>query len=89
MLASMQTGSIAVFMFWSILFYNTTQVPDWRSGSIAMVCMGVALLASVGVAVWLEKRRGKRVDEGEGREEEGIEVREDGVVVDEDRGEKG
>ncbi|KAK2760392.1 hypothetical protein FQN54_002462 [Arachnomyces sp. PD_36] len=61
-LAAMQTGSIAVFMFWSILFYNTMQVPEWRSGSIAMVCMGVALLGSVGVAVWLERRDDARVE---------------------------
>lgn len=80
-LASMQTGSIAVYMFWSILFYNTTQVPDWTSGSIAMVCMGVALLVSVGVAVVLERRDNRK--KREKGEEEGVdmEVREDGVVV--------
>lgn len=89
-LASMQTGSIAVYMFWSILFYNTTQVPDWTSGSIAMICMGIALLVSVGVAVVLEKRdQRKKKERGEEEGEEVTEVREDGVVGEGEKGEKG
>jgi ACS family pantothenate transporter-like MFS transporter len=76
-LASMQTGSIAVYMFWSILFYNTEQVPEWRSGSIAMVCMGIALLGSVGVAVLIEGRD-ERMKKERGEVAEEVEVWEDG-----------
>ena len=78
-LASMQTGSIAVYMFWSILFYNTTQVPEWRSGSIAMVCMGVALLLSVVAAFVLERGDLKKKEGGVVPDEEVVEVREDAV----------
>lgn len=31
-LASMNLFSVAVYLFWSILFYNTTQGPDWTEG---------------------------------------------------------
>lgn len=31
-LASMNLFSVAVYLFWSILFYNTTQAPDWIEG---------------------------------------------------------
>ena len=32
-IASMNMFSIAVYMFWSILFYNATQGPDWYEGN--------------------------------------------------------
>lgn len=32
-LSSMNMFSVAVYLFWSILFYNTTQAPDWTEGS--------------------------------------------------------
>lgn len=55
-LAGMNMFAIAVYMFWSLVFYNATQGPDWREGSIAMMCMGVALLVTT-LSVWqLQKR---------------------------------
>lgn len=41
-LAAMNTFSVAVFMFWSILFYSTTEGPDWFEGSVAMIAMACA-----------------------------------------------
>ena len=55
-IASMNTLAIAVYMFWSILFYNATQGPDWREGSIAMLCMGSALFVTNGACRWFELR---------------------------------
>jgi len=55
-LASMNTLSTAFYMFWSIVFYNTTQAPNWRDGNIAMICMGVALFGNNFVAMWFERR---------------------------------
>jgi MFS transporter, ACS family, pantothenate transporter len=55
-IASMQTFSIAVYMFWSLLFYNATQGPMWTKGSIAMICMGVALLLNNMVIKYFERR---------------------------------
>lgn len=55
-LAAMNTFAIAVYMFWSLIFYNTTQSPMWHEGSIAMLCMGSALGLSTILMRWLEKR---------------------------------
>lgn len=46
-LGAMNTFAIAVYMFWSLLFYSATQAPDWREGSIAMMCMGAALFFTI------------------------------------------
>lgn len=46
-------------MFWSILFYSTTQGPDWKEGSIAMICMGLALAITT-IGVWYMEKRDKR-----------------------------
>lgn len=59
----MNTLSTAFYMFWSILFYSTTQAPEWRKGSIAMVCMGVALFVTTIIAFLLENRDKKRLKE--------------------------
>jgi MFS transporter, ACS family, pantothenate transporter len=61
-IASMQTFSIAVYMFWSLLFYNATQGPMWTKGSIAMICMGAALLLNNVVIRSYEKRDQKRAE---------------------------
>jgi MFS transporter, ACS family, pantothenate transporter len=61
-IASMQTFSIAVYMFWSLLFYNATQGPMWVKGSIAMICMGVALLLNNMLIKCYERRDQKRVE---------------------------
>lgn len=59
-LGAMNTFAIAVYMFWSLIFYNATQVPDWREGSIAMMCMGAALFVTT-IGVWYLARRDRRV----------------------------
>ncbi|KAJ5100266.1 major facilitator superfamily domain-containing protein [Penicillium angulare] len=61
-LGTMNTFAIAVYMFWSILFYSTTQGPAWREGSIAMICMGIAYLIST-IGVWYLERRDKQRSE--------------------------
>lgn len=49
--------SVAVYMWWSIVFYNATQAPNWRSGSIAMLCMSVFLgIVNTG-CLWGQKRQ--------------------------------
>jgi MFS transporter, ACS family, pantothenate transporter len=61
-IASMQTFSIAVYMFWSLLFYNATQVPMWTKGSIAMICMGLAFLLNNVAIRWFEHRGQKQAE---------------------------
>lgn len=58
-LGAMNMFSIAVYMFWSLLFYSAPQAPDWKEGSIAMMCMGAALLFTT-AGVWYLERRDKR-----------------------------
>lgn len=55
-LASMNTVAVAVSMFWNILFYNTEQAPMWREGSIAMICMGLALATCTLAVQWKMSR---------------------------------
>ncbi|KAK5102559.1 hypothetical protein LTR70_000417 [Exophiala xenobiotica] len=62
-IACMNMFSIAVYMFWSILFYNVTQAPDWYEGNWAMIAMGLFLLI-VTVMTYLLQRRQER-QEGE------------------------
>ncbi|KAL2858550.1 MFS general substrate transporter [Aspergillus pseudoustus] len=70
-LAMMNTFAIAVYMFWSLLFYSTTQGPDWREGSIAMICMGAAYFVTT-LGVWyMEKRDQRSVVNGVEAEAEG------------------
>lgn len=70
-LGAMNTFSIAVYMFWSLLFYSTTQGPDWKEGSIAMICMGLALvITTIGVR-YLEKRDKRRMGVHEGVQVQG------------------
>ena len=61
-LGAMNTFSIAVYMFWSILFYSTTQGPDWKEGSIAMICMGLALIITTIGVRYMEKRDKQRME---------------------------
>ncbi|KAK5938777.1 hypothetical protein PMZ80_008969 [Knufia obscura] len=63
-IASMNMFSIAVYMFWSILFYNVTQGPDWYEGNWAMIAMGLFLLI-VTVVTYLLQRRQERQEEQE------------------------
>lgn len=75
-LGAMNMFSIAVYMFWSLIFYNATQAPDWREGSIAMMCMAVATLATT-MGIWyLQRRDASRLsaaNEAEGAEDSQVE----------------
>jgi ACS family pantothenate transporter-like MFS transporter len=55
-LASMNMFAQAFYMFWSILFYNAEQAPDWFEGNIAMIAMGVFLFGTTMVCWWLQRR---------------------------------
>lgn len=56
-LASMNMFSVAVYLFWSLLFYNTTQAPDWYEGNCAMIAMGCFTLVMTLVCYWLQRRQ--------------------------------
>lgn len=58
-LGAMNTFAIAVYMFWSLIFYNATQAPDWKEGSIAMMGMAVALFITT-IGVWYMAKRDRR-----------------------------
>ena len=73
-IASMNMFSIAVYMFWSILFYNATQVPDWFEGNWAMIAMGLFLLVMT-LTTYVLQRRQERHEEASTRK--GTEVPEE------------
>lgn len=56
-IASMNMFSVAVYLFWSLLFYNTTQAPDWFEGNVAMIAMAGFLLLMTIVCYALQKRQ--------------------------------
>jgi ACS family pantothenate transporter-like MFS transporter len=58
-IASMNMFSIAVYMWWSIVFYNATQGPDWYKGSCAMIGMGCLLLVTTIITFGLQRRQEK------------------------------
>ncbi|EME82236.1 uncharacterized protein MYCFIDRAFT_43123 [Pseudocercospora fijiensis CIRAD86] len=58
-LASMNMFSVAVYLFWSLLFYNATQAPDWYEGSCAMIAMGCFTLIMTIVCYLLQRRQEK------------------------------
>ncbi len=59
-IASMNMFSVAVYLFWSLLFYNTTQAPNWYEGSCAMIAMGVFLLIMTIICYLLQRRQEKQ-----------------------------
>jgi ACS family pantothenate transporter-like MFS transporter len=59
-IASMNMFSIAVYLFWSLIFYNTTQAPNWFEGNIAMIAMGGFLLVMTIVCFALQRRQEER-----------------------------
>ncbi|KAF2717611.1 MFS general substrate transporter [Polychaeton citri CBS 116435] len=65
-ISSMNMFSTAVYMFWSILFYNAEQGPDWYEGNIAMMAMGGFLFTMTLICLWLQKRQ-ERQDKYEQR----------------------
>lgn len=58
-IASMNMLSIAFYMWWSIVFYNATQGPDWYLGACAMLGMGSLLFVTTMVTFWLQRRQEK------------------------------
>lgn len=63
-IGAMNMVAIAVYMFWSLVFYSTEQGPDWTEGSIAMICMGGAFFVNTMVIWYLARRdRWKTVSE--------------------------
>ena len=58
-IASMNMFSVAVYLFWSLLFYNATQAPDWYEGNCAMIAMG-SFLFVITLACYLLQRRQER-----------------------------
>lgn len=63
-LSSMNMFSVAVYLFWSLLFYNATQAPDWYEGSCAMIAMGCFLFV-VTIVCYILQRRQERQEEAE------------------------
>ncbi|KAL4786914.1 MFS general substrate transporter [Aspergillus varians] len=58
-ISMMNAMTIAFYIFWTLLFYNTEQAPMWREGSIAMIVTGVCMALSVGSVVFFERRQEK------------------------------
>jgi ACS family pantothenate transporter-like MFS transporter len=71
-LASMNMFSVAVYLWWSILFYNTTQAPDWFEGNWAMIAMGIFLLIITIICYMLQRRQ--EAQEAMDAERQGTEV---------------
>jgi len=78
-IACMNMFSIAVYMFWSILFYNTTQAPDWYEGNWAMIAMGLFLFIVTVVTYLLQRRQERQEAESFRR---GTEVNEEKISED-------
>ncbi|PLB44207.1 MFS general substrate transporter [Aspergillus steynii IBT 23096] len=55
----MNAMTIAFYIFWTLLFYNTDQSPMWYEGSIALIVTGVCMIFSVGSVVFFERREAK------------------------------
>ncbi|CAK3937685.1 Pantothenate transporter FEN2 [Lecanosticta acicola] len=72
--ACMNMFSVAVYLFWSLLFYNATQAPDWFEGNCAMIAMGgftlVMTLACYFGQRWQEKQDFLESNEWPATEEE-------------------
>ena len=60
LLTTLRTA-IAFYIWWSLVFYNTAQSPDWYIGNIAMICTGVAMMASLFSVVMFERRDTKKL----------------------------
>ena len=46
-----------MYLFWSLLFYNATQAPDWTKGNYAMVGMGAQLFVVTIICYLLQRRQ--------------------------------
>lgn len=68
-IACMNMFSVAVYLFWSLLFYNTTQAPDWFKGNWAMIAMGLFLFIVTVCTFLLQRRQEKQEAVDVGRRE--------------------
>ncbi len=59
-IASMNMFSVAVYLWWSLIFYNATQAPDWYKGNCAMIAMGCFLLVTTLATYFLQRRQEKK-----------------------------
>jgi ACS family pantothenate transporter-like MFS transporter len=59
-IACMNMFSVAVYLFWSLLFYNATQAPRWFEGDCAMIAMGCFLLVTTLATYFLQRRQEKQ-----------------------------
>ena len=59
-IACMNLFSVAVYLFWSLLFYNATQAPDWYEGDCAMIAMGCFLFVVTLATYFLQRRQEKQ-----------------------------
>ena len=59
-IASMNMFSVAVYLWWSLIFYNATQAPDWYEGNCAMIAMGCFLFLVTIATYLLQKRQEKK-----------------------------
>jgi len=73
-ISCMNMFSVAVYLFWSLLFYNATQGPVWFKGDWAMIAMGLFLLCVTVCTYLLQRRQERRQAVGggfNGEEEDG------------------
>lgn len=52
-LASMNAASQILYTFWGIVFYPASDVPYYRKGAIAMICIITVLLSLLGAVHWV------------------------------------
>lgn len=52
-LYSMNASSSILYTFWGIVLYPSTDVPYWRKGAIAMICVAVALFSMLFLVQWV------------------------------------
>jgi len=87
-IASMNMFAQAFYMFWSILFYNAAQAPDWFAGNIAMIVMGVCLFATTMLCFYLQRRDAvllgvvstRREQQGDSKDATVVGAKEDGSI---------
>lgn len=67
-IASMNMFSVAIYLWWSIVFYNVTQGPRWYEGDWAMIAMGLFLLI-VTIGTYIGQKRQEKSGHSEVFEE--------------------
>ncbi|ETS85871.1 hypothetical protein PFICI_03896 [Pestalotiopsis fici W106-1] len=69
-IAMMNAMTIAFYIWWTLVFYNTTQAPDWYMGSIAMICNGVAFALCVLLVAFMARRASRKANTIDGMTED-------------------